>query len=461
MVNLLVPAATAAIALGIAGAAVIGEIVDAFHDRILDGSVLAIAERLAIEDGEVTVDLPPVALGMLESQARDNIYYSVSHAGRLVTGYQDLDVPGPGTFAGGTITHRDAHYHGMAVRVAAQARSLYGESEPVIVQVAETTNGRRALEQRLLAGLGGLEALLIGLSAWLAWIAVGRGLAPLAELGRDIDRRSARGAVSLQPVPLATVPQELLPLVTAFNALLERLDQSIGAIRRFTADASHQMRTPLTVLRTHLSLLRRQGLATPDGQAALDDAEGGALRLERLIAQLLALARADQEGGDGPALDRIDLAAVAAETTAERVPQAVEAGVELGFERNEDVPAPLVRGTDLLLRELIGNLVDNAIRYGRRGGAVAVRVAEGANGPRIEIEDDGPGIPLAERARVFERFYRRAQTAQASEGSGIGLAIVRAIADRIGAHVALLDPTKGTGLLVVVTFPPATGEAPR
>ena len=147
---------------------------------------------------------------------------------------------------------------------------------------------------------------------------------------------------------------------------------------------------------------------------------------------------------------------MAAETAAERVPHALAAGIELGFERPDGLASLVVRGNELLLRELIGNLVDNAVRYNRRGGTVTVRVAHGASGPRVEVEDDGPGIPLAERARVFERFYRGAATAASSDGSGIGLAIVRAIADRLGAHLALLDPGSGKGLLVIVTFP---GEA--
>src|SRR5262249_30065201 len=161
-----------------------------FHDRLLDGSLQAIADRLAIEEGEVTLDLPPVALGMLESDARDNVYYSVRQGPRLLTGYEDLPPLAASLVAGPAISHRGALYRDMEIRIAALARPLYGEAEPVVIQVAETTSGRRRLERNLLIGLGVLEAALIGLSGLVMWIAVGRGLAPLAILRREIEGRA-------------------------------------------------------------------------------------------------------------------------------------------------------------------------------------------------------------------------------------------------------------------------------
>ena len=450
---LLAPVLATAILLGIGGAVVIDQVVTAFHDRVLDGSVQAIAERLTMEDGEVTVDLPAAALGMLESKARDNVYYGVTHRGQLVTGYEDLAAPDPALLPIGKITHRDGVYHDMAIRIAAVERRLYGEAEPVVVQVAETTNGRAAQELRLLFGLAVLEAVLIGLSAFSIWVGVGKGLEPLAALGREIDRHEARGAINLRPLPLSTVPEEVLPLVTALNALLERLEQSIGAIRRFTADASHQMRTPLTIMLTHLALVRRHGLAVPEAEAALRDAEEGARRLERLIAQLLALARADEKSDEPAAAacrSELDLTEIAAQVAADRVPQAIAAGVELSFESTGDSPAR-VKGPEFMLVEIIGNLVDNAIRYNRPGGTIVVRVRRERR-PKVEIEDDGPGIPDVDRVRVFERFYRVARK-EGPEGSGLGLAIVRALSDQLGARISLLDRPNGPGLLAVVEFP--------
>jgi len=290
--NLLVATLSMAVLLGVAGAILVHRVADLFYDRLLDGSLQTIADRLAIESGEVTLDLPPAALGMLENEDRDNVYYSVRQEARLITGYDDLPSPASPVLPGQPIRHRDAVYSDMEIRLATLARRIYGAAEPVAVEVAETTNGRRRLERGLLFALAVLEAPLIALSAVVIWIAVGRGLAPLTVLRREIEARAVPDMVRMDRLPAAGAPQELVPLVEAFNILLERLRQSFAAIRRFTGDASHQMRTPLTILLTHLSLVRRLGTASEAGRAALADAEEGARRLERLIAQSYSSLRA-------------------------------------------------------------------------------------------------------------------------------------------------------------------------
>ncbi|KAA0587650.1 sensor histidine kinase (plasmid) [Azospirillum oryzae] len=470
LTRLLVPLGALAVGLGVGGSALIHGFVQSTHDRLLAGSTLAIAERLAVDDdnGEVTVDLPAVAFGMLESQARDSIYYNVAHEGGVITGYLDLPLPDISKMPTNVTVFRDATYRGHAVRVAAQIRRLYGVPLPVLVQVAETTAGRRAVEVDLLLWLTLLEVALVGGSGLLVWGAVGRGLAPLGRLRRVIDSRSARGVtgggLALVPLPLAVVPVEVLPLVIAINGLLARLDQSIGTMRRFTADASHQLRTPLAVLRTHLALLRRFGTDSAEGRAALDDVEGAVKRLERLLVQLLALARADEDAPAVPAAPEVtDLRQVAMEVAAEQVPAALAQDIEVRFEAPEDGGADLLRavGNPVLVGELLGNLLDNAIRYNRPGGTVTVRVGAGlGSGPVLEVEDDGPGIPEAERERVFERFYRLDRPGEPPRtGSGLGLAIVRALADRLGATVRLDAGQDGRGLKVTVILRPAETDA--
>jgi len=451
MAGALLPAFVLAVVLGAGGALLIHNVVETTHDRLLDGSVLAIADRLAVdEDNDVTVDLPPVALGMLESQAQDSIYYSVSYDGAPVTGYRDLPRADVSRLEPGGTEHWNATMRGATVRVAAQARRIYGKPDPVLVEVAETRNARRMLEWRLLGALAALEAGLLGLVGVLVWRGIGRGLAPLTRLSAEIHRRVVPGAVSLHPLDTARVPAEALAPVLAFNALLERLEGAMGAVRHFTADASHQMRTPLAVLRMHLELARRYGTAAPEGRAALDDIEGAARRLERLLAQLIALARADEGAAEGVAADTTrDLAEVAAEVVAGQVPQALARGMEMQFER-PDGAVPIL-GQPLLVGEIIANLLDNAIRYNRAGGIVLVRVARDGAGCRVEVEDEGPGIPPAERAKVFERFYRMARK-DGPEGNGLGLAIVRALADRLGAAITLNDRSGRPGLRVAVTF---------
>jgi two-component system sensor histidine kinase TctE len=257
------------------------------------------------------------------------------------------------------------------------------------------------------------------------------------------------GAINLKPLDLSAVPREALASAVALNALLERLEQSIGTVRRFTADASHQMRTPLTILRTHLEILQRRGIDTPEGRAALDDIEATTNRLERLLTQLIALARADEGGSTGDETECVDLARVAAAVVAERVPRALAAGTDIQFEAPEQ-PVPIA-ANEVLTGEIVANLLDNAIRYNRPGGAVIVRVAGAEVGARLEVEDEGPGIPASDRARVFERFYRIPRKA-GPESSGLGLPIVRALADRLGSDVRLHDRHGRTGLLAVVHF---------
>ena len=448
--NLLVAALSMAVLLGIAGALMIHRVADLLYDRLLDGSLQAIADSLVIESGEVTLDLPPAALGMLENEDRDNVYYSARQGSRLLTGYDDLPAAASPPLPDEPIRHRDAVYRDMEIRLASIARRIYGAAEPVMVEVAETTNGRRRLERNLLIALAVLETVLIALSGVVMWIAVGRGLAPLAALRRDIEGRAAPGTVRMDPLPPAGVPRELVPLVEAFNILLERLRQSFVAIRRFTGDASHQMRTPLTILLTHLDLVRRLGTASEEGRAALADAEEGARRLERLIAQLLALARADEQQTTAAA-ERSDLAAIAAAVARERAPRAIAAGLELSFGTAGGDRPVWVAGAAFMIAEMIGNLIDNAVRFNRPGGTITVRVAD-AERPSIAIADEGPGVPEADLALVFERFYRVRREGPA--GTGLGLSIVRTIADRLGASVVLAN-RPGGGLIATIHFPPA------
>lgn len=225
----------------------------------------------------------------------------------------------------------------------------------------------------------------------------------------------------------------------------------MGAVRRFTADASHQMRTPLAVLRMHLELVRRHGAAGTEGHAALDDIERAARRLERLLSQLIALARAEEVPAEGvlPTM-AMDLAEVTAAVVAEQVPRAIMRGMDVVFEKPDGFV--LILGHPILVGEIVSNLLENAVRYNRADGTVIVRVVCDTAGARVEIEDEGPGIPLAERAMAFERFCRVPRNG-GPEGSGLGLAIVRALADRLGAAVTLDDRISNEpGLLVKVVF---------
>ena len=456
LTNLVAPAIVLAVVLGIGGMVLIQRVVETTHDRLLDGSVLAIAERVGVEDGELTVDLPQVALGMLESQSHDSIYYSVTYLGELITGYKDLPLSGFDRLKAGETGHRDGAYRGEPVRIGVQARQVYGRPGLVLVAVAETVQARRAVEREMLIGLAILEAGLIGLIACLGWYAVDRGLRPLGELKQEIDARGIQGGPNLSPLDLSRVPQEALAPALAVNSLLQRLDLAIELVRRFTADASHQMRTPLAILRTHLDLVRRLGSETPAGQSALNEVDGAINRLERLLGQLVTLARADEQNIAQPVAENVDLNEIAFNVLSERAPQAFARDIDVQFDRFDG--RAMIPGNSVLIGELLANLIDNAIRYNRAGGMVLVRTIVDATIARVEVEDTGPGIPEAHLARVFERFYRIPMT-NGPEGSGLGLAIVKALSDRLGAEIVLLPGSGGRGLRVSASFPLARRDS--
>ena len=446
--NLLLPALALALILTVGGNFVIKRIVEATHDRLLDGSWLAIAERLAVDDGEITVDLPQVALGMLESQANDSIYYSVSIGGNAITGYNDLPLSNAAGIAAGRPMHWNAIYRDKPVRIAAAARKVYGVDQPVLVAVAETRSARDQLQYRMVRDLVlGVFFLLIFIGL-LAWVAVERGLRPLAELRRQVDKRGVQGTSDLRALDLEHVPKEALAPAQAINSLFERVREATEVLQRFTADASHQMRTPLAALRTHVDLLKRDMSAAGADSPAFREVQGAVSRLERLISQLLMLAKADKGSLTPLAKTPIDLVAKVAEAVSRRAPDAIKRNIDVQFIAEQDSLVAL--SNDLLLEEMLDNVIDNSIRYGAEKGSIIVRVYGVDGEAKIEIEDDGPGIASAERERAFERFYRIPRK-ENPQGSGLGLAIVRALGKQLRAEVVLGDGEELRGLCVTIS----------
>jgi signal transduction histidine kinase len=254
------------------------------------------------------------------------------------------------------------------------------------------------------------------------------------------------------PVPATMSPDELGSMAQALETLrasaleAERLQQ---AMSRFTADASHQMRTPLSILRTHISVLGGLLPNNNEAHSSFKDIQEAADRLQRLLIQLLKLARAD----GGQSLDKnsgmIDLRDAIQEIATEHVPQALEASIDLHFEAAAR-PFP-TKGNPIMIHEIVSNLIDNAIRYNNAGGSVAVRLFEDQGMHVVEVEDDGPGIPDAERDKVFTRFYRLNRD-QSRVGSGLGLAIVQSFATTLNAEIMMAAGAGDRGLRVRVVF---------
>jgi signal transduction histidine kinase len=311
-----------------------------------------------------------------------------------------------------------------------------------VIQVAQPVE----IRQRLAAHAAWRSVLPLVLMTPLAafaiwWLAV-RNLAPLERLAGEV---RSRDAGSLAPVSTDAMPDEVAPLAKALNALLDRLKGSMDTQRAFVADAAHELRSPLTALKLQLRLLRHAG----DDAARATAVEGlatGIDRAARLIEQLLTLARS--EPGAAPlAFEPVDLAELARETLAAMHPFALDRGSELILDAEE---ALLVEGDRASLSALIRNLVDNALRYSPPKTRVDVRVWAASGSAWLRVDDAGPGIPEAERGRVFDRFYRRDSGRE--EGTGLGLAIVRTVAERHGAELTL-DASPAGGLRVVVRFP--------
>ncbi|WP_374297680.1 sensor histidine kinase, partial [Sphingomonas sp.] len=288
------------------------------------------------------------------------------------------------------------------------------------------------LRNRLLVALVLGEVALVGMAMLLIRPALAWSLRPLARLRGAVAARDTRATPDLSAIQAGPLPTELRPLADAFSNLLARLDTATTGVRRFTSDASHQMRTPLAALKVQVALARR---GDPD---ALKEIADTADRLERLVTQLLALARAD-EGGAAPPLERVSLREVAVAVINRRIGQAIDAGVEIHLDAPSDIE---IAGYRTLLFEVISNLVDNAIRYNRAGGMVTIAVTAEPQGARVIVADDGPGVPDADLDRLGDRFVRLA-AGTGPDGSGLGLAIVRSAAQRLGATVSIINTHPG------------------
>jgi two-component system, OmpR family, sensor histidine kinase TctE len=449
LLSLLVPVSCVAIAVAVGGSLVISHVVEVTHDRLLNGSLLAIADRLAVEDGEVTVDLPRVALGMLETQSDDSIFYNVSVDGQTVTGYKDLPLPRSAALEPEQPIFWDDSYRGNAVRIASIARHVYGIPKPVLVAVAETEHARHQLWREMIRELALAEIVLLIVIAVLTWVAVERGLGPLAQLKRQIDRRGISGSKDFQPLDLRLVPKEALAPALAINELLERVSFATQILRQFTADASHQMRTPLAALRTHLDLLKRRLEGSSEMTQMVMEVDAQVVRLDRMISQLLTLARADEDALVRSPAERISLVTKAKQVLAQRAQSAAARNIELQLEVEQD--EMYVEANELLIDEIFGNVIDNAVRYGPADGVVIARLSRDGHSAVVDVEDDGPGIPAAERQKVFERFYRIARP-DGPDGSGLGLSIVRVLLDRMSGSVELGESKRLGGLRVTMRF---------
>ncbi|HEU4844931.1 MAG TPA: sensor histidine kinase [Burkholderiaceae bacterium] len=439
---------------------------DMAYDRSLLASTRALAERVSVVNGKVVADVPYVALDSFETDTLGRIYYKVTGIhGETVSGYDDLppvpaNVPRSQAYPA-LVRFYHANYNGQPLRIAALLQPVYDDSMRgiALIQVGETLDARRGLSNQILFDTLLWQAGLLLALALLVWFAVRLVLQPLMRLKLEVETRTLNDLSDVDP---ALVHKEVRPLVAAMNTSMARLQSLIASQRRFIADASHQLRTPLTVLKTQAELALREcdrPQADPEQMktALRDIVHSIAATTDstvNLANRLLTLARIEHggQGGDHAALAPVTLRDVARQVGLELAIAAVAKQIDLSLEGDS---AAVVQGQQLLLHELMANLVDNALRYTPPGGTVVLRVRDTADGATLEVEDSGPGIAAAEREKVFTPFYRAAATMERNPGgAGLGLAIVRDIAALHGATLTLADAAGPQGLLVRVAFPP-------
>lgn len=427
------------------------------YDQRLRERLQAVARQVRFYDGQARLELPGAAQAFLRSDEIDTVYFHVTGAnGVLIAGDPEL----PKVKADGfrvdddpdAIGFRDDEYKGEDLRIASMyvRDSNASTSRWVLVEVGETLEKRSQLANKIIASVIFPQFVIIPLAVILVWFGLSQGLRPLTRLRERIQTRREG---DLSPISSGRIPEELQPLTEAFNSMLARMQHNMDAQQRFISDAAHQMRTPLTGLKMQAQLAAREN--DPEQlRQALQNISSGVDRASHLVNQLLALARAEASESAEKPFEPVDLDKLLREVVETWVVRALGRHIDLGFDPAGSV---YVLGHDLLLREMINNLLDNALRYTPDGGRVTARVVAQGDFVLLEIEDSGIGISDEDAYKVFDRFYRVDGTGV--EGSGLGLAIVREIAElhraaaTLRAHMPNASGERSAGAVARVVFP--------
>lgn len=418
------------------------------QDALLVGAARIIAEQLRYDDGSFDGHVPPAALELFQGQRQDRVYHrSTTQDGRILFGYPELPLPTAALQPEQPLLY-DSSTRGEPVRVVAFLQPVVGgpEAEPVVVQVAQTRRAHAELARTLWLHAVWQQLGLLLLMTGLIVLGLRRALAPVLRLRDGV---LARDATTLAPLDDSAVPTELAPLVAAMNDYTRRLVVYTESQQVFVQNAAHQLRTPFTLLQTQISFAQRAS-DEATRRESLAAIRRTVQQSVRLVHQLLALSAAQaQAHAERPAR------ATALHEVAQQVLEALSAlaeskGIDLGLE--EALPQAHVNTNPVALREMLMNLVDNAIRYTQPGGMVTIHITQSGGCVVLRVEDNGPGIPPQQLQAVFERFYRLHNGE--SDGCGLGLPVVRELATHIGARVSLRAAPVGRGLLAEVLLPP-------
>jgi two-component system, OmpR family, sensor histidine kinase TctE len=425
-------------------------------DRVLEDQVQALSRQVQWDDETSFINLPPAARNILRADDTDQIFFQVrNQRNRIISGDPDLSLPEDEE--GKRLQYvffRNEEMLDKKIRIAHMwVAPPHGDrdiSRWVLVQVAETLGKRTQLATEIVKGMVLPQFIVLPISVLLVWFGLSRGIKPLNSLQHRIQQRKPD---DMSPIPLGQVPEELSPVVTSFNNLLLRLEHNMQVQKRFVADAAHQLKTPLAGLRMQAELAHSASNEL-ERSNSLNNITRGTRQATRLVNQLLALARAEALAAQG-AIDSLpkqalDLSELVRDVTLEWIDEALMQGHDLGLEA--DQPA-MIMGNAVLLKEMVKNLIDNALTYTPAPGTITVRVIQSKPSTWLEIEDTGPGIAASERDTVLQPFYRVLGTGK--DGSGLGLAIVQHTVAQHGAVLELQDNPRSIaspGLLVRIRF---------
>jgi two-component system sensor histidine kinase TctE len=411
-------------------------------DRALEYNVQALSKLLVVKNDKVQFNLTAPAREILRADDTDLVYYQViGMQGEHLGGEHDLPPPPDEKKpTNGEVRLREDVILGEPVRVAytwitMDVNGVTPASRQVLVQVAETLEKRKTLATEIVKGTMVPQFVTLPLAVLLVWLALVRGIKPLAQLEKRI---RARKPDDMSPLDDTNVPEEVIPLVSSINDLLGRLKVSLTTQKRFLADAAHQLKTPLAGLRMQADLAQRE-TDTDELKKSLKHIGRASIRATHTVNQLLALARAETTGRS-LAKHHIDMVDLVSEVMADTVPRALEKKIDLGYDGpSSGKSATQLEGNPTLLKELVRNLLDNAVNYTPENGQVTLRLlTDRFSGVLVlTVEDSGPGILESERELVFQPFYRTLGTNV--DGSGLGLAIVMEIAQQHGATISIED----------------------
>jgi len=434
-------------------------------DRSLYQASRALGRQVKPTGSGLLIDLPRAARDIIESDPDELVYYTVSSPpGQFILGNKALPAPPAaiGDQEGGPPVNDPRFYddqvaldkNKLPVRVVALYLT-WGESDQtqtMLVQIAKSRVSRDALAGRILGDIALPLVGLVLLMSIIVWVSLRAGLAPLARLRQTVLDRAPN---DLAPIQLSgPVPEEIEVLTTALNGLLAAVQESVVGQRRFISDAAHQLRTPLAGLKSQTELALKE-TADPELKARLSRVHESATRSAHLVNQLLTLARAEPESTNAMGRSRFDLCKLVSELTAEMVPRALQAGVDLGLAEcleAHPVGPLMLEGNAVMVREALSNVIDNAIRYAGKGSEVTVCMGaslDHADEVYVQVDDTGPGLAAEHHEAVFERFYRATHE---GSGCGLGLAIVKEIVERHQGRVSLAQRSPH-GLGVRLSFP--------